>query len=64
MKDPTITITVSEGTIVYVPGRRIRTNRHEMTEGSWRLLPAKGKGTRPLPHRLRRFVEGRPHGKA
>lgn len=43
---PTLTITVEEGVIVWIPPRANK-------EGRWRLLPAKGKkGTRPVPRRL------------
>lgn len=61
MKEPTLTITVEEGTLIYIPGRRLGTNKHDRAEGFWRLLPKKGKGTRPIPHRFRRYLE-KPNG--
>ena len=45
-----ISITVKEGIIVWVPPRK-------EGKGRWRLLPKNGKGTRPVPRRFKAFLK-------
>ncbi len=46
-----ITIESREGTMIYVPATGDR-------EGTWRMLPKNGKGTRPIPKRLQNQAKG------